>query len=152
MGRSKGDPNTPRFCKKCKCKLEESNNWAEGSVKKGFYICNPCKNERYKRYRSKHPFKAKLSHFNKRNSSIITVEQLESLWEKQEGKCAICKDYLEKTIKHCIDHKIPSSKGGSSELENLQFTCYKCNVGKHDFTQEEYIEHCIKIANINKII
>jgi len=148
MGRPRKDPNIPRFCKKCNCSLQEFDNWGEGSVKKGFYMCNNCKNDRYKRYKLKNPFKVRLSYFNKRNCSAITVDQLEELWKTQEGKCAICRDFIYIKEKYCIDHKIPKSKGGSSELKNLQFTCYKCNIGKHNYSQEEYIEHCLKIAKL----
>ena len=46
------------------------------------------------------------------------------------------------TCQHCgkhlkdneveFDHKIPVSKGGSSEEENIRLTCFKCNRDKED--------------------
>lgn len=150
VGRPKNAINIPRFCKKCGVSLDLDINWAEGSVRKGFYICNGCKNEKYKRYRHNNPFKAKLSYFNKRHKACLTVDDLEKLWEKQSGKCGVCQSLIDINYKHCIDHIVPSSKGGTSELSNLQFTCYKCNTGKHNFSLKEYIEHCIKVANCYK--
>jgi 5-methylcytosine-specific restriction endonuclease McrA len=35
-------------------------------------------------------------------------------------------------VKLHIDHKFPSSKGGSSKFENLQFLCEACNLRKSD--------------------
>ncbi len=36
------------------------------------------------------------------------------------------------------DHKIPFSKGGSDELENLTTACRKCNRSKRDKTDSEF--------------
>ncbi len=38
-----------------------------------------------------------------------------------------------------IDHKIPVSRGGTSELDNLAVLCRSCNTSKHDLTPEEYL-------------
>lgn len=35
-------------------------------------------------------------------------------------------------------------------LGNMQSCCEMCNFGKLDWTQEEYIKHCISVANYNK--
>ncbi len=41
-----------------------------------------------------------------------------------------------------IDHILPKSRGGSSELDNLQLLCPACNKSKHNMTTEEYVNHC----------
>ena len=37
-----------------------------------------------------------------------------------------------------IDHKIPVSRGGTSEPDNLAILCQRCNSSKNDLTPEEY--------------
>lgn len=37
-----------------------------------------------------------------------------------------------------IDHKLPLSKGGAHDLDNLQMLCLDCNRSKHDSTDEEF--------------
>ncbi len=39
-----------------------------------------------------------------------------------------------------VDHRIPSSKGGKTELANLLTTCKECNLGKGDLIPSEFRE------------
>lgn len=45
-----------------------------------------------------------------------------------DGKCAICECELDESFH--IDHIIPWSKNGKTNLFNLQPTCKKCNLKK----------------------
>ncbi len=38
-----------------------------------------------------------------------------------------------------IDHKVPFSKGGKTEFENLQTLCFDCNYGKGDACYNEAV-------------
>lgn len=50
---------------------------------------------------------------------------------RDENTCQICSKHL-KDNEIEFDHIIPVSKGGSSEEQNVQVTCYKCNRDKRD--------------------
>jgi 5-methylcytosine-specific restriction endonuclease McrA len=50
---------------------------------------------------------------------------------RDENTCQICSKHL----KDCdieFDHIIPVAKGGSSEENNIQVTCFNCNRDKSD--------------------
>lgn len=51
---------------------------------------------------------------------------------KRDGyRCQICgRSSADGKTKLYIDHKIPVSKGGQSNLENLWVLCFQCNIGK----------------------
>ena len=52
---------------------------------------------------------------------------------KRDGfRCKLCGKSPDDGIKLEIDHKKPVSKGGSSEIHNLQTLCNLCNAGKSD--------------------
>lgn len=44
-----------------------------------------------------------------------------------------------------LDHKIPASKGGSNELENLGITIREANQAKSDLTISEFLDLCEKV-------
>jgi 5-methylcytosine-specific restriction endonuclease McrA len=132
-------------CKSCNTELTEGN-WSTGKREKGWYSCNACHTSKYKKYRNNNPFKARLSYYNKRYGGALTVEDLETLWSEQSGKCGICKTQLSKTDTFCLDHITSRNDGGVTNLRNIQFLCEMCNVGKHKWTTEDYIQHCVKVA------
>ncbi|MBZ0314966.1 MAG: HNH endonuclease [Anaerolineae bacterium] len=55
------------------------------------------------------------------------------LYSQQEGKCYYCGQILEMNqdsrIGTSVDHKIPQSRGGTNELENLVLCCRSWLVG-----------------------
>lgn len=80
---------------------------------------------------------------SKRNKGVTaTIAQLKELWNKQDGKCAITGLPLVIGSTSAIDHIIPKSKGGSTTIENLQWTMVWANNMKHDNSLDELIEHC----------
>jgi 5-methylcytosine-specific restriction endonuclease McrA len=72
----------------------------------------------------------------------ITKKQIEELFEKQRGRCAICTSKIDMVTKH-IDHIAAIAKGGKHEILNLQLTCPRCNMSKHD---KHPIDHMQKLG------
>lgn len=73
------------------------------------------------------------SSVEKHSRKPITYSELLRLLVNSPLKCA--NTACGKTppeVKLHIDHRFPSSKGGSSDFENLQFLCESCNLKKSD--------------------
>jgi len=75
---------------------------------------------------------------------------IKNLLEKQNYKCAYTGKKLIIGENASIDHIIPRSKGGSNEIQNLQWVDKDINEMKNDFTHEEFI-NTIKII-INHLL
>ena len=56
---------------------------------------------------------------------------------RDQSTCAYCNKQVWGKRLH-IDHKQPWSRGGKTEYENLQVTCWQCNKEKGDMTDKEY--------------
>jgi 5-methylcytosine-specific restriction endonuclease McrA len=55
---------------------------------------------------------------------------------KRDGyKCVECGARRDDGATLHVDHKIPVSKGGTDELDNLQTLCSDCNLNKSDVIQ-----------------
>tara|TARA_Y100000034_G_scaffold34222_1_gene41947 strand:- start:16919 stop:17467 length:549 start_codon:yes stop_codon:yes gene_type:complete len=54
-----------------------------------------------------------------------------SLWYRDMGKCAYCKEKISKE-KMTIDHVLPRSKGGQHRWDNVVTSCGPCNYAKGD--------------------
>jgi hypothetical protein len=64
--------------------------------------------------------------------------QRQRIFSKTEGRCFYCDTALDITDFH-IDHKIPRSKGGSSQSENLVPACAPCNLRKGALSADEFL-------------
>lgn len=72
-----------------------------------------------------------------------THVQLARLWKQQRGLCALTGRKLDRSAE--IDHKLPKSKGGGDEIENLQWVCKQVNRAKRDLTDEEFALLCTDV-------
>lgn len=96
-------------------------------------------------WRKKNLVKSRLSahkgRARRRGAKIetITQKQIEDLFAKQRGRCAICTSKIDIETKH-IDHIVAIAKGGKHEILNLQLTCPRCNMSKHDKHPIDYMQ------------
>lgn len=69
----------------------------------------------------------------------ITYSMIEEIKTKYNNKCAYCgKDCL---CEYHIDHKLPLSRGGGNDIDNLALSCPTCNLKKNNKTDIEFIGH-----------
>lgn len=138
------------FCKECTSKVNAitygrnpervKSNTARNYKKKHKYAILKCSHqnisekEREKRraYSMRHRM---LAHgFSK--AYQITADAISEVIKKYNGKCAYCgKECLGR---YHIDHKIPVSRGGGNEIENLALSCPHCNLVKYTKTDIEF--------------
>lgn len=62
-----------------------------------------------------------------------------TIYNKAEGRCAICGDFVPYD-EFTIDHIEPLSKGGDNEMDNLQCTCRFCNFLKGNLPDQEFMD------------
>lgn len=82
--------------------------------------------------------------------SIAIVKQLQELWENQKGLCALSGLPLIPGTNASIDHIVPKSKGGTNDISNLRWVLTSVNSGRHDLSDEEFINICKAIVSNNE--
>ena len=109
---------------------------------------------RYPQYYAKHGDKARLKAriWNRTNwinkalnglksrakgKPCATLEELKSLFETQQGRCAFSSLPIDYGTAH-LDHKIPAVRGGEHTIDNLQWLHRQVNLMKHSMTMEEF--------------
>lgn len=100
--------------------------WSNGIINYELYG-----NVQIKEEKIKVPDNKSLIHRTKRDAS---VKLRFDVFKRDNFKCCICGASPAKDINvelH-IDHIIPWSKGGETEMDNLQTLCSRCNLGKSD--------------------
>ena len=97
-------------------------------------------------WREANPDKARALRHNYKskkrgNGGKYTGEQLNELFEKQDGKCFYCGDLIYSSFNKelHVDHKNPLTRGGTNDISNIALACSKCNLSKHVQTAEEFL-------------
>lgn len=75
---------------------------------------------------------AELQTTAKEQRRKMTKELRKVVMERDNYTCQMCGKYMPDEVGLHIDHIIPVSKGGKTELSNLQVLCSKCNGNKSD--------------------
>jgi len=89
-----------------------------------FDLCYECLNDLYLKYLTPDGKDEKVIIKRK----LITEALRNKIFNRDGNKCVLCgsQDNLQ------IDHIIPFSRGGTTEIKNLQTLCCKCNLKKRD--------------------
>jgi len=119
------------------------NKWKEEGM------CCQCGKETVgnKNYCEKH-YLMKVSHSRLGTQSYW--KELKLLLEKQNFKCALTGDDISFEMNIELDHILPTYRGGSNELSNVQWVTRRANWFKRACTQEELKNICEKISNTLK--
>lgn len=100
--------------------------------------------ERLARMQQDQPFRWR-SYLLRRLNSSITPEDLEGLWNRQGGICALTGRSL--TLAEAdIDHIIPKSRGGTTTIDNLRWVWSRANEAKGNMLDEEFLSFCHQVA------
>ena len=85
----------------------------------------------------------KMRNHNERTQrKSLTVQLIQMVYEdniKRNGTltCYLCLCQIPFGKDH-LEHKVPLSRGGSNEYQNLDVACQSCNSHKYNKTEEEY--------------
>lgn len=79
------------------------------------------------------------------NIGLLTLKTIQLVYEdniKQYGTltCYLCLKPIEFRKDH-LEHKIPVSRGGTNEYNNLAIACRSCNCRKSNKTPEEFLQY-----------
>ena len=71
---------------------------------------------------------------------------LQTIFDSQHGRCALSGELLILGGNASLDHIMPKSRGGTNDLDNLQWLTKTVNNSKRALTNEEFIVLCRKVA------
>jgi 5-methylcytosine-specific restriction endonuclease McrA len=74
----------------------------------------------------------------------FTAEERRLVYNKYQGKCNICGDFVP-VDEFTVDHIVPISKGGTYDLWNLQCACKTCNRIKQDILPKDLYPKLLQI-------
>lgn len=130
---------------------KEYYNWNKEKVlanQKEWYSNNRDKKlERCKQYKSTTKWKltSKVSSQKRRvimkwfwNDWTVTQDNINNKLISQDYKCGYCECDLKIATKH-LDHIHPLSKWGTHSIDNVHWTCDKCNLTKWAKSHEEFL-------------
>lgn len=75
----------------------------------------------------------------------LTEEELKTLWNNQNGLCALSGRPLDENSE--LDHIIPKTRGGTNCFQNSQWLCKEANQAKRNLLDDEFIALCVDVIN-----
>lgn len=98
---------------------------------------------------ARHFFATRAAHLRCRSRSgaertSISGFDLWCLWKRQRGRCALTGEPLDRAAH--VDHVIPVSRGGGSDVTNLRFLSARANLIKRNYTDEELLDFCTAVV------
>ena len=69
------------------------------------------------------------------SEAYISVGLRAQIMSRAAGNCEYCRNQSWYSGPFSVDHIMPISKGGSTDLENLAWACMACNLAKADRVQ-----------------
>lgn len=128
--------------------MDRASKWAKENPEKiaaikAAYIPNAEKRRASERKRrakdpEKYRLKVRIRKAQRRGADgSYTKDDLEHIFSRQNGLCAICFCELRPEIRE-VDHRVPISRGGSNYPTNLQYLCRPCNRRKAAKDPEQF--------------
>jgi 5-methylcytosine-specific restriction endonuclease McrA len=103
-------------------------------------------NARSRQYAKEH--RGQFDHYNAhyharklQNGGSYTHDDLDMLYKQQKGCCWYCGKFVGLTFD--IDHRVPVSRGGSSDISNIVIACRECNDSKGNKLPHEWSDRLL---------
>lgn len=131
----KGINTIPKGKKWCPCcKIPKSRgDFDPHKVNKDGLVdyCHSCKSDQQSDYQKRNKSRKKQAKYRarKRNAFVEVVDPL-VVYERDEGICGICGQFIPPSEKYDVDHIIPLAKKGTHSYRNSQLSHIHCNSWK----------------------
>lgn len=159
------------YCKLCWGVRNRNKRRAKGKIyfvdesqdTANFYTgnCEIC-NEQFKMMRSTHKrcklctkivrdIQSHCSGSRSGKSLRCSVKQAVSISKRyiKAAKCCYCKQEFTEENQKSLDHVVPFIKGGTHDPENINISCFNCNMAKRDLDLDVWIDLCKRVAASN---
>lgn len=117
-----------------KRRWHEANKEADNERRRRHYEANKeAAKEHQRQWKRSNPDTVRAANQRRRtrkagNGGSYTAAEWKTLCEQYNNRCLACG---KGDVKLTVDHVIPLSMGGSSDIDNIQPLCLSCNVRKH---------------------
>ncbi len=85
-------------------------------------------------FRERHGISARMSEAIQEEAMMLNDSIKKKVFDRDGRACTVCGNI----DKLCVDHILPVSRGGFTQMDNLQVLCEKCNLRKSNMTMDEF--------------